>query len=104
MELCKRLKFYPTLAPIPAVMTSGEIPPEEKCPLWNVFFSKPVDLGARESGVYSLLARRLCGSRNRVNVPPPAPSRWAPMAPYVEGRVGAMDLTGAMPGASVDPC
>jgi hypothetical protein len=51
-----------------------------RTPLWNVFFSKPVDLSALESAVASLLARRLCGSSNRVNVPPPAPSRWAPIS------------------------
>ncbi|MFM0109178.1 response regulator [Paraburkholderia rhynchosiae] len=77
--LCERLKFYPTLAQIPVVMTSGELPPADKSTLWNVFFSKPVDLEALESAVDSLLARRLCGSKSRVNVPAPAPSRWAPM-------------------------
>jgi CheY-like chemotaxis protein len=79
LGLCQRLKFYPTLAKIPVVMTSGELPPEDKPALWNVFFSKPVDLKALESAVDSLLARRLCCSDNRVNAPAPAPSRWAPM-------------------------
>ncbi|MFM0259765.1 response regulator [Paraburkholderia sediminicola] len=77
--LCERLKFYPTLAQIPVVMTSGDSPPKDKSSLWNVFFSKPVDMRALESAVDSLLARRLCRSENRVNVPAPAPSRWAPM-------------------------
>jgi hypothetical protein len=61
------------------VMTSGELPPVEKSALWNVFFSKPVDLSVLEPAIDSPLARRFCGSRNRVNVPPPAPSRWAPI-------------------------
>ncbi|MBC8742066.1 response regulator [Paraburkholderia sp. UCT31] len=79
IALCERLKFYPSLAQIPVVMTSGELPPKDKSALWNMFFSKPVDLKALESGVSSLLARRLCCSKNRVNMPAPAPSRWAPM-------------------------
>lgn len=77
--LCERLKFYPALAQIPVVMTSGELPPKDKSALWNMFFSKPVDLEALESAADSLLARRLCCSRNRVNGPAPARSRWAPM-------------------------
>ncbi|PRX33409.1 response regulator receiver domain-containing protein [Paraburkholderia sp. BL18I3N2] len=79
LGLCEWLKFYPSLAQIPVVMTSGEWPPKDKSALWNAFFSKPVDLEALESAVDSLLARRLCCSKNRVNVPAPAPSRWAPM-------------------------
>jgi CheY-like chemotaxis protein len=77
--LCERLKFYPTLALIPVVMTSGDSPPRDKSALWNVFFSKPVDLRALESAVDSLLARRLCCSRNCVNVPASALSRWSAM-------------------------
>jgi CheY-like chemotaxis protein len=79
MELCKRLKFYPALAQIPVVMTSGELPPEQKSPLWNVFLSKPVDLNTLEIAIDSLLARRLCCPRTRTNVSAPAPSRWAPI-------------------------
>jgi CheY-like chemotaxis protein len=79
MGLCERLKFYPALAQIPVVMTSGELPPPDKSAPWNVFFSKPVDLEALESAVDSLLASRLRGSGSRVHVPAPAPSRCAPM-------------------------
>ncbi|MFM0213999.1 response regulator, partial [Paraburkholderia sediminicola] len=46
IALCERLKFYPALAQIPVVMASGRVPPEEKSTLWNVFLSKPIDLGA----------------------------------------------------------
>ncbi len=39
IALCERLKWYPALALIPVVMTSGQFPPKEKSTLWNVFLS-----------------------------------------------------------------
>ncbi len=39
VELCQRLKYYPALAQIPVVMSSGHTPPAEKSALWNVFIS-----------------------------------------------------------------
>jgi CheY-like chemotaxis protein len=80
IALCERLKFYPALAKIPVVMTSGRVPPEEKSGLWNVFLSKPVDLGALESAIDSLLANRLSGPQTSVNLPGPAVSRWQPIS------------------------
>ncbi|SOE46021.1 Response regulator receiver domain-containing protein [Burkholderia sp. OK233] len=80
IALCERLKFYPALALIPVVMTSGRVPPNEKSTLWNVFLSKPVDMDALESAIDSLLAKRLCRPRTRMNVPAPAPSRWQPIS------------------------
>jgi CheY-like chemotaxis protein len=78
--LCERLKFYPALAQIPVVMASGRVPPQEKSALWNVFLSKPVDLGALESAIDSLLAKRLSSPQTRMNVPAPAVSRWQPIS------------------------
>lgn len=78
VELCERLKFYPALAQIPVVMSSGDTPPKEKSSLWNVFLPKPVQLEALESAIDSLLARRLSGETHPVHPLPPAPSRWQP--------------------------
>jgi CheY-like chemotaxis protein len=80
IALCERLKWYPALAQIPVVMTSGQIPPKEKSTLWNVFLSKPVDLDALASAIDTLLAKRLPSAPSRMNVPTPAPSRWAPIS------------------------
>jgi CheY-like chemotaxis protein len=76
IALCERLKWYPALALIPVVMTSGQFPPKEKSTLWNVFLSKPVDPDALASTIDTLLARRLPNAPSRMNVPAPAPSRW----------------------------
>ncbi|HEY1996434.1 response regulator [Paraburkholderia sp.] len=78
VELCEHLKFYPALAQIPVVMSSGQTPPQEKSTLWNVFLAKPVQLETLESTIDSLLAKRLSGSRHSSHPPVPAPSRWAP--------------------------
>lgn len=76
VELCERLKYYPALAQIPVVMSSGHTPPEEKSALWNVFLHKPVELDTLESVIGSLLARRLVSPHHGTRVPAPAPSRW----------------------------
>jgi CheY-like chemotaxis protein len=79
IELCQRLKFYPALAQIPVVLSSGDTPPAEKSTLWNVFIPKPVKLEALESVIDSLLARRLESPHHSANAPMPAPSRWQPI-------------------------
>ncbi|RFU46953.1 response regulator [Paraburkholderia sp. DHOC27] len=79
VELCERLKYYPALAQIPIVMSSGDTPPKEKSSLWNVFLPKPVELSALESVIGSLLARRLASPHHDTHVPAPAPSRWPAM-------------------------
>ncbi|SDG80357.1 response regulator [Paraburkholderia phenazinium] len=79
IELCQRLKFYPALAQIPVVMSSGHTPPAEKSKLWNVFIPKPVELEELESVIDSLLAKRLDSPHHGTNVPAPAPSRWQPV-------------------------
>jgi CheY-like chemotaxis protein len=81
VQLCERLKYYPALAQIPVVMSSGDTPPKEKSALWNVFLPKPVDLSTLESVIGSLLARRLASPHHGTHVPAPAPSRWQPAAP-----------------------
>ena len=74
--LCQRLKYYPALAQIPVVMSSGNTPPAEKSTLWNVFIPKPVELETLESVIDSLLAKRLESPHHGTNAPAPAPSRW----------------------------
>jgi CheY-like chemotaxis protein len=76
IELCQRLKFYPALAQIPVVMSSGHTPPKEKSTLWSVFLPKPVELHVLESTIDTLLARRLASPHHAMNVAAPAPSRW----------------------------
>lgn len=80
IELCQRLKFYPALAQIPVVMSSGDTPPAEKSKLWNVFIRKPVELEALESVIDSLLAKRLGSPHHGTHAPAPAPSRWQPVS------------------------
>jgi CheY-like chemotaxis protein len=80
VQLCERLKYYPALAQIPVVMSSGHTPPKEKSGLWNVFLPKPVELSVLESVIGSLLARRLACPPHGTHVTAPTPSRW-PAAP-----------------------
>lgn len=79
VQLCERLKYYPALAQIPVVMSSGDTPPKEKSALWNVFLPKPVELSTLESVIDSLLAKRLASPHHGTHVPAPAGSRWQPM-------------------------
>jgi CheY-like chemotaxis protein len=79
IELCERLKYYPALAQIPVVMSSGNAPPADKARLWSVFLPKPVGLSTLESVVGSLLARRLVSPHHGTHVPGPVPSRWPAM-------------------------
>ena len=79
IALCERLKCYPALAQIPVVMASGRVPPEDKSTLWNVFLSKPVDMGALRAAIDSLLAKRLSGPQIHINVASPPISRWQPI-------------------------
>ena len=79
VQLCERLKFYPALAQIPIVMSSGETPPKEKSALWNVFLPKPVELSELETVIGSLLAKRLSSPHHSTHVPAPAGSRWQPI-------------------------
>jgi CheY-like chemotaxis protein len=76
VALCERLKYYPALAQIPVVMSSGNAPPADKSKLWSVFLPKPVGLSTLESVINSLLARRLVSSYHATHVPTPVPSRW----------------------------
>ena len=76
VELCRRLKFYPALAQIPVVMSSGQTPPAEKSALWSVFIPKPIELTTLESTIDALLAKRLASPHQSTNVAAPAPSRW----------------------------
>lgn len=80
VELCRRLKFYPALAQIPVVMSSGQTPPAEKSALWSVFIPKPVELSTLESTVDTLLAKRLANSHHTANVTAPGPARWPAVA------------------------
>jgi CheY-like chemotaxis protein len=79
VQLCERLKFYPALAQIPIVMSSGDTPPREKSALWNVFLPKPVELSELETVIGSLLAKRLSSPHHSIHVPAPAGSRWQPI-------------------------
>ncbi|MGA7782483.1 MAG: response regulator [Paraburkholderia sp.] len=81
VQLCERLKYYPALAQIPIVMSSGDTPPMEKSALWSVFLPKPVELSALESVIGSLLAKRLASPHHDTHVPAPAASRWQPIPP-----------------------
>lgn len=76
VELCRRLKFYPALAQIPVVMSSGQTPPAEKSALWSVFIPKPVELSTLESTIDTLLAKRLASPLHTTTAAAPAPSRW----------------------------
>jgi CheY-like chemotaxis protein len=79
VQLCERLKYYPALAQIPIVMSSGNAPPKEKSGLWNVFLPKPVELSALEAVIGSLLAKRLASPHHSIHVAAPAPCRWLAM-------------------------
>jgi CheY-like chemotaxis protein len=76
VELCERLKYYPALAQIPIVMSSGNAPPADKSRLWSVFLPKPVGLSTLESVINSLLARRLVSPKLGAHIASPVPSRW----------------------------
>jgi len=76
VELCRRLKFYPALAQIPVVLSSGQTPPAEKSALWSAFLPKPVELNLLESTIDTLLAKRLASPHHATTVAAPAPSRW----------------------------
>jgi len=76
VELCRLLKFYPALAQIPVVLSSGQTPPAEKSALWSVFLPKPVELNVLESTIDALLAKRLASPHHATTVAAPAPSRW----------------------------
>ncbi|SAL88688.1 response regulator receiver modulated metal dependent phosphohydrolase [Caballeronia arvi] len=43
IELCKRLKCYPTFASLPVILVSGGQPPANVPMVWDAFLPKPVD-------------------------------------------------------------
>ena len=49
IELCRRLKSHPALAPVPVILISGGMPPPNTPKIWDAFLPKPVDF-------YQLLA------------------------------------------------
>jgi CheY-like chemotaxis protein len=79
VELCRRLKSFPGLAPIPVIMVSGSRPEIPDQPLWDFFLYKPVDLEILETAVALLVLSRpsremlgpICIDR--------AVSRWQPV-------------------------
>ncbi|SAK61137.1 response regulator [Caballeronia ptereochthonis] len=71
IELCKRLKCYPTLAAVPVILMSGGLPPPNAPIIWDAFLSKPVDFYQLLTVIEQLPVFRL--GKERTEAPTRAP-------------------------------
>lgn len=78
-ELCRRLKYQPSLAVIPVVMLSAmpEPPDEPRC--WAAFLRKPAPIDLLMHTVDLFIAQRLTTERPGPACEGQSPSRWRPV-------------------------
>jgi CheY-like chemotaxis protein len=78
-ELCRRLKYQPSLAGIPVVMLSAmpEPPDEPRC--WAAFLRKPAPIDLLMHTVDLFIAQRLTTNRTEASGEEQSASRWRPV-------------------------